>query len=153
MKLTYYLTKSDRNIQCDFPIKSIFENLDDGKYILSIEKVFQKRSNNQNRYFHGILLPMLAEHMGMIVQGIPRKEVSLMLEATKEYIISHYCPKATIKNQKDKRRRITIQKRTSQLTTDEFRIMVDSILKDFPFIPPPNSKDIESLIAYYASLY
>jgi hypothetical protein len=153
MKITYDLLKSDQNIQCDFPITRIFESIDDGKYILSIEKVFQKRSNNQNRYFHGVLLPMLAEHMGMIVQGIPRKEVSLMLEATKEYIISHYCPKLTIKNQKDKRRRITIQKRTSKLTTDEFRVMVDSILKDFPFIPPPNSKDLESLIAYYTSLY
>lgn len=58
-----------------------------------------------------------------------------------------------VKNQKDKRKRITIQKRTSDLDTKEFKVVIDRILKDYPFIPPPENGDIKSLIEFYESMY
>lgn len=154
MQQAYYLNKlEDWIIKCDFPVKLIFEKLTPGKYVFTLKKVFQKRTLPQNAYLHGVVVPMLAEHMGMVIPWLDREETTILLGATKEYIINHYCPKLTVKNQKDKRKRITIQKRTSDLTTEEFKIMIDRLLTDFPFIPPPDNGEIASLIQYYESLY
>jgi len=89
----------------------------------------------------------------MVIPGLDREDSTVALSATKEYIISHYCPKVTITNQKDKRRKVTFQKRTSDLKTDEFTVMVNKVIKDFPFIPLPDNGEISSLIAYYEAIY
>ena len=89
----------------------------------------------------------------MIVPGLEREETTILLGATKEYIINHYCPKVSVKNQKDKRKRVTFQKRTSDLDTKEFKTMIDRILTDYPFIPPPENGDIRSLIEFYENIY
>ncbi len=150
----YYLHKlEDWTIKCDQPVKLIFERLQEGKYIFTVKRVFNKRSNDQNAYFHWVVVPMLAEHMGMVIPGLEWEETTILLGATKEYIINHYCPKVSVKNQKDKRKRITFQKRTSDLDTKEFKVMIDRILKDYPFIPPPENGEIKSLIEFYESMY
>jgi len=52
--------------------KDAFSELPDGEYENVITKIRAKRSPQQNRYFHGVCLPMIAEAIGEVYPGIPR---------------------------------------------------------------------------------
>jgi flavin-dependent dehydrogenase len=142
--------KNGEGISSPTSIKEIFWNLKDWEYDLEITKIRLKRSNDQNRYFHWVVLPMLAEHMWYIVPGIENTE---WLQEAKEAIISAFIPSKKYKNPIDKRKRVVIQKRTSDLDTIEFKQFIDTILIKFPFIPSPNSGDLDNLINHYSNIY
>ena len=89
-------------------------------------------------------MPIVAEEMGEVYEGMPPALVHDGMENAKEALINRFLPKTTKKNPLDKRRKIVKQKRTSDCDTKEFRDMIEAILLAFPFIPPPDNGDWES---------
>lgn len=55
-KHSLIVTIKDREIQNKKAVKAFFVSLPDGKYILEADNS-KKRTNQQNRYLHGILIP------------------------------------------------------------------------------------------------
>lgn len=53
-ELIFYI--SEGKIKNPKPVRKIFEELTDGRYVLKIEKR-NKRSLSQNKYLHGVLIP------------------------------------------------------------------------------------------------
>jgi hypothetical protein len=45
--------------------KRLASRLPDGEYDVTIEKHVSRRSNQQNKYFHAVVVPMLAEYWGL----------------------------------------------------------------------------------------
>lgn len=72
-----------RNGKMEFKQRSIFlsdiQKLKDGDYIISVERAKKKRSIEQNRYYWGIIVPMVKE--GMIEVGY-----RMTTEATHEFL-------------------------------------------------------------------
>lgn len=59
-------------------VKKLFDQLQDGKYIIEINK-HNKRSNPQNRYYWGLVVPM-------IKTGIKDMGTDLTIEETHEFL-------------------------------------------------------------------
>lgn len=55
-----FITKSDLGIVNRNQLRDFFVNLPTGKYLLKAERK-DKRSNQQNRYLHGIMLPIIRD--------------------------------------------------------------------------------------------
>jgi len=146
------ISVSGGQIKANYPLASTLSSLPDGDYTLEVAKVSQKRSNNQNAYFHGVIVPCIAEYMWEIYKWMPKDSIRPWLEEAKEALINKYLPKKTTKNKLDKRRKVVKQKRTSDCDTKEFKDMIDSILHDFPNIPPPDG-DFRRMLDYYQETY
>lgn len=137
-------------IKANFPVSETIKWLPHGNYTLEIKKVRQSRSNSQNAYFHWVIVPYIAERMGEIAKWMPWTPE--WLENAKEALINKYLPNEVKKNPLDKRRKIKVQKRTSDCDTAEFKEMIDKILHDFPEIPPPDG-DFRRMMEYYQDTY
>jgi hypothetical protein len=88
---------------------------------------------------------MVAEEMGEVYEGMPPALVHDGMDNAKEALINRFLPKTKYKNPLDRRRKIVKQKRTSDCDTKEFRDMIEAILLAFPFIPPPDNGEWESI--------
>ena len=141
--ISIFFQKTDK-VVADRNIRETLEGLEEGTYEMIIKKVRKQRSKEQNAYFHGVVLPLVAEEMGEVYEGMPPALIHDGMENAKEALINRFLPKKTKKNPLDKRRKIVKQKRTSDCDTKEFRDMIEAILLAFPFIPPPDNGDWES---------
>jgi hypothetical protein len=141
--ISIFFQKTDK-VTADRNIRETIEGLEEGTYEMIIKKVRKQRSKEQNAYFHSVILPLVAEEMGEVYEGMPPALVHAGMENAKEALINRFLPKTTKKNPLDKRRKIVKQKRTSDCDTKEFRDMIEAILLAFPFIPPPDNGDWES---------
>lgn len=68
MKVSFHATAKSNVFKMknkDFFIKYV-STLPDGEYILTLEKQKKKRSINQNRYYFGVVLPILLHHFRQI---------------------------------------------------------------------------------------
>jgi hypothetical protein len=101
---TYFTMKDGRAI---YPNVEAYRNaiaaLPDGKYINKIEKLFGKRTNPQNRYYWGIVLPI-------VVQGL--KDVGYECETVEE--AHEFCKNQFIIIEGKKRKRL-INKITGEI--------------------------------------
>lgn len=142
--ISIFFQKTDK-VTADRNIRETLEGLEEGNYELIIKKVRKQRSNPQNAYFHSVVVPMVAEEMGEVYEGMPPALVHDGMDNAKEALINRFLPKTKYKNPLDRRRKIVKQKRTSDCDTKEFRDMIEAILLAFPFIPPPDNGEWESI--------
>lgn len=87
----------------------------EGDYEFIVKKKFKKRSLPQNAYFHGVIVPMIADSIGEQDQN----EIKAIL---KSKFLSKEKPLAGKDNQWEM---IKIVGRTSKLSTDNFSIFVE----------------------------
>lgn len=145
------LTKENGVVTSSESLKEALTALGDWVYTIEIKKVRQKRSALQNRYFHGVVIPMIAEYSGYITPDLDKHHKALGLSEAKEAIIARYLPETRTRNKLDRRRFVRKQKRTSDCDPADFKNLIDAILLDFPFIPHPNNEaDLQSLILSYS---
>lgn len=152
--ISIILEKSQEGIvKCNIPLAKTIEELKPARYEISIKMLRNQRTLNQNAYFHGVVIPAVAQDIGNIYPWMPTALIKRWLDETKEDIISKYLPKTVRKNKLDKRRKIVQQMRTSDCDTKEFAQMCQAILIDFPWIPEPDNWDLRSAFEHYERLY
>lgn len=146
-----HFDKKNWAIKSEISIKQIFESLKEWNYSMEVKRIRNKRSTDQNRYFHWVIVPMIAEYMGTVSEYWWDNKQGL--EDAKEAIINYFLPSRKLKNPIDKRKKVTFQKRTSDCDTKEFSEFTKKILEKFPFIPPPDDGSINSLLLHYSQKY
>ena len=106
--------------------------------VVTVERKYNKRSNQQNRYFHGVLIPLVQE--GLIDAGWNEAK---SFEWTKDFIKLN-CLLREYVNDKTGEVKQSIG-RTSELTTSEFMDMIETIAQWASenlsiYIPMPNEQ-------------
>ena len=81
-------------------------------------KPFKKyRSSEQNRYFHGVVLPLIADHLG-----------DINLDTTKDLLKSMFLKEQRmIKTKKDKMKEVTVIRGSRELSTKEFEEFMSKV--------------------------
>lgn len=85
----------------------------DGRYVLILQRVYNRRSLQQNAYMHGVLFPEI--RLGLIDNGYSPAECTL--EAVKDLLKSMFAKKELV-NEKTGEILTTVQP-TSQMSTSE----------------------------------
>lgn len=125
------VTKS--NGKFDDLSREVLINLPDGKY--QIEKKKTKRSNDQNKYWWGVVVKLIADWLRSYGNDVTDNDVH-------EFLKMKYLGKreVTINGKPFERYR-----GTSELTTIEFADMIAKVQRDFAekglIIPDPNQTD------------
>ena len=106
---------------------------------LDLEKVYSKRTPKENRYYHGVVIQILADYWGFDVR-IPEE-----LEEVKRLIYAEHLT-SKVRISRDRRRKITVTRRSSDLNTKEFEKLMEDIriwaqLKFNVTIPEPNEEN------------
>ena len=60
----YTVTKKNRGFCNELEFRSYLKSLREGKYYISVQKYRKKRSNEQNRYYWGVIIKMLCQELG-----------------------------------------------------------------------------------------
>lgn len=123
MKSEIYIQVTEQGTVSDIKKKEIGSALriHAGKRIvLTIERKYNKRSNSQNRFLHGVVIPIIQE--GLIEAGWNEAK---SFEWTKDFIKSQ-CLVREFVNEKTGEVKSAIGK-TSELTTSEFAELIDAI--------------------------
>ena len=87
---------------------------------IDIEKVYSKRTIPENKYFHGVVIPILADYWGYDVR-IPEE-----IEAVKQILYKEHLT-SKVRLSRDKRRKFSITRRASDLNTKEFEQFMQDI--------------------------
>ena len=87
---------------------------DTNKVRITIEKERGTRSQNQNRYYWGVVLPVIAEHMGERVEDLHEVFKSRFLRKKRVW----------------RGGEITILRSTSELTSDEFAEYLSQVIQE-----------------------
>lgn len=120
------------------------QSLEGTDLILTLEKQKKSRSNQQNRFMWGVIVPIIRQ--GLIEVGYPRYEVTT--EFVHDYLKENFCPKKEIINE-DTGEIITAPPSTANLSTVEFMEYFEDIQRwsaEFlnVVIPDPNTQvDLE----------
>jgi hypothetical protein len=102
-------------------IKELFASLLDGVYVLKCD-AFKKRSNQQNRYYHGCCLPLVKEGL----QNIGYREVRTNEDAHE--VLKYLFLKKLIPNE-ETGEVIEILGTTTKLSTTEFNEYIERIIQ------------------------
>ena len=137
--MRFYLDKSDTGITSEKSLKVVLEELRNGKYLVEFKLMREKRSLNQNSFFHGVVVPCYGEYVGHIYPGMSGAAARKGFEFSKEDLKDIYLPVTKRKNPLDKRRIIKDQVGTSDLDTKEFADLINVIHHDMPWIPLPDT--------------
>lgn len=137
MKLS--LRKEGNAVQTSPTLREVVDSLRPGDYEIEIKRVYRNRTLAQNRYWWGVVVPLVAEEIGNVFDGMNRQDADIGKQETHEALVNRFLPKRTIKNPLDRRRKIVKQTRTSDLDTLRFKQLVDEVLRVFPFIPAPDT--------------
>ena len=86
-----------------------------GAYQISVTPIKNNRSDLQNKYYWGCVLPMISQEAGYEDDEMH------------EVLLAQFSTKITIKSTKDKRKRRTVPKRSSRMTTAEFSEYVEKV--------------------------
>lgn len=81
---------------------------------IKLTRILPHRSNQQNRYYHGVVLPMISDYCGDDEASV--HEALLMKFASKR-----------VKGKKDKRFSLVVAKRSRNMTTEEFSEYVENV--------------------------
>ncbi len=91
-----------------------------GKYFLHLEKIYRKRSLNQNAYYWAVVVPIVKD--GLFDVGY-----KLSLEQTHEYLKNEFL-KQEITNEQTGEIKV-INRSTTELKTVEFMEFIDSVIQ------------------------
>lgn len=105
---------------------------------IDLEKVHEKRTNQENRYYHGVVLAILGDFFGYDVR------IKEEIEELKDLLNAQFLTKK-VPWSKDRRRKILVTKRSSDLNTKEFEEFMSEIrtwakVKFGVHIPLPNEE-------------
>lgn len=104
-------------LQSTAPLKKLFKGIAQGKYILELSKA-NKRSNPQNRYYWGLVIPL-------IQQGIGHLGTELTKEETHEFLKARYNFEEIINTETGEA--ISIPKSTTRLNKSQFSEYIEHI--------------------------
>ena len=63
--MTFTFQKDEKSIDIDSQkLNQYIKSLPSGVYTIKIKKMYSQRSDRQNRYIHGVLVKMIADHTG-----------------------------------------------------------------------------------------
>lgn len=116
-------------------VKKFFAELRDGKYLVSAKNI-RRRSNNQNRYLHGVVVPLVFK--GLKDAGFD----DVRNHDDAKIIIKDLFLRRTVYNSKTNTS-IQVIRHTSELTTSEMLEFIDSVQRWASeylniYIPNPN---------------
>lgn len=124
--------------------KDSIKSMPDGKYKITIEKVYNKRSNPQNAYLWGVVYPLVKD--GLIEIGFDEFKQDFELEMTHELCKFRFLKKEIVSNDGEIIKTIGS---TTKLTTVQFNEYVGDIHKWSSeylniFIPDPDPNYAET---------
>ncbi len=133
MKPQFRLTVSEGKTDIAKEFVDYTKTLKDGDYLISVKKQTKVRSNNQNSYYFGVVVKMIAEEVGYTPNETH--------EALKHKFLSEHGEFPRIKS-------------TSELTTVEFEDYLAKVRmfgSEFCnlYIPLPNEVDIPNSYNFY----
>lgn len=101
--------------------RALMERLKSGRYTVTIEKEVQQRSNQQNKYFHAVIVPMLAEYWGL------DPEMKEDFEEAKALIKLHCNAKTVemVNHETGETKEVTIGGSTSALDKEEWGLFIE----------------------------
>lgn len=109
------------HVQNRKPLTVLFQSLKDGKYLLEISKS-DKRSNPQNRYLHGLLIPEFRKALNSVGYDEVKTDVQAKL------IMKSMFLKRQVVN-KETGEVIEYIQDTSDCTKEELNILIDEVIK------------------------
>lgn len=120
-------------------VRKFFEGLKDGKYLLTAKSI-KRRSNNQNAYLHGVVIPLVYE--GLKSAGFD----DVRDHEDAKMIIKDLFLRRTIRNEKTNTS-IQVIRKTSELTTVEMMDFIAEVQKWASeylntYIPDPNQQSV-----------
>ena len=123
MKTQIFADVSETGTLTDFKKKEIgvaINQFSGKRIIFTVERKYNKRSNDQSRFFHGVILPILSE--ALIEAGYNEAK---SMEWTKDFVKYHCLIKEYVNN---KTGEITKSiGKTSELTTTEFMELIATV--------------------------
>lgn len=102
-------------------VKKLFDQLKDGKYEVDVSKV-NKRSSQQNRYLHGVLIPEFRRALNSVGYDEVKTDEDSKLIMKSMFLKSHSV------NQ-DTGEALEYIKDTSALSKEELNILIDEVIK------------------------
>lgn len=146
---TYYFTKfEDWTIKCERPIKHIFETLEEWRYTVSVKKIRNRRSADQNRYYWACLW-LIAVEVGYIHDDMDLTIKGKVVDALHEIFKDRFLSSGKIKSVKDKRKSIRLPGSSKNLDTKEFSEYMNKIKTLHPYLPSPEDKNLLQFIDQY----
>lgn len=147
MKHSVFIHISDGGIVNKPPVKALFASLPNGKYLVEVSSA-KKRSNQQNRYYHGLVVPMVRQGLKGIGNDVTLEETHEFLKAEFNYSEIVNTSTGEIKN---------IPLSTTRLTTIGFMEFIEKVQRWAAEwlginIPSPNEQlsiDYEIALAKY----
>lgn len=105
---------------------------------LDLEKVYSHRTIQENKYFHGVVIPILADYWWYDIR------IKEEMEAVKDILYAEHLT-SKVRLSRDRRRKFTVTRRSSDLNTKEFEKFMQDIrdwakLKFNVTIPEPNEQ-------------
>lgn len=119
MKTDLFVHIDEQGIINKKAVKNAFDNLNPGKYLVTIENK-NKRTSQQNRYLHGVLLPIVKDALRDAGWNNIRT-----LEDAKDFIKVKFLIKEFINEETGEI--IQLFSRTSELNKEQFSNLVDDV--------------------------
>jgi hypothetical protein len=122
-------------MECDDPLTVLFKDLKDGRYFVEVSTT-KKRTNPQNRYYHGLVVPMIRK-------GIEEMGTELTNDETHEFLKARFNYAEIVNTSTGEMERIP--KSTARLSTvqfNEFIVKIQHFAAEFLgiVIPDPNEQ-------------
>lgn len=115
------LTIKDGQIVTNPQIRKLFNSLKDGRYNVEITKII-KRSNQQNRYLHGLLIPEFRRALNSVGYDELKSD-----EQAKEIMKQMFLKKQMIN--KETGEGLEYVQQTRDLTKEEMNILIEEVIK------------------------
>lgn len=115
------LTIRDGQIVTNPQIRKMFNSLKDGKYNVEVTKI-TKRSNQQNRYLHGLLIPEFRRALNSVGYDEVKSD-----EQAKEIMKQMFLKRQTVN--KDTGEVLEYVQQTRDLTKEENNILIEEVIK------------------------
>lgn len=132
-------------------IKDIFLWLTEWHHTMSIKRHLKKRTLNQNRYYWACL-GLIAMEVWYLVEEMESEMKKNIVEGLHEIFKDRFIPNVSIVSTKDRRRKISIPKTTTNMDTGEFAKYMDKIRELHPYLPSPDTWEAD-LLAFVDRFY
>lgn len=103
------------------PVRKLFNSLKDGKYNVEITKI-SRRSNQQNRYLHGLLIPEFRRALNSVGYDEVKDD-----EQAKEIMKQMFLKRQVVN--KDTGEVLEYVQQTRDMTKEENNILIDEVIK------------------------
>lgn len=103
------------------PVRKLFNSLKDGKYNVEISKI-SRRSNQQNRYLHGVLIPEFRRALNSVGYDEVKDD-----EQAKEIMKQMFLKRQVVN--KDTGEVLEYVQQTRDMTKEENNILIEEVIK------------------------